>query len=64
MTKIDQIFFEYVEIMFLLIGIANEQNPRIMTSSNYGLKIAKKNCRRKLKLVSNDAECQADSENI
>ena len=52
--------------MFLLIGIANEQNPRIMTSSNYGLKIAKKNqnCRRKLKLVPNDAECQADSENI
>ena len=37
-----------------------------MTSSNFGLKIAKKtqNCRRKLKLVSNGAESQADSENI
>ena len=52
--------------MFLLIGITNEQNRRIMTSSNYGLKIATKNqnCRRKLKLDSNDAKCQADSENI
>ena len=38
----------------------------IMTSSNFGLKIGKKlkNCRRKLTLVSNDAEYQADSENI
>ena len=37
-----------------------------MTSSNFGLKIATKtqNCRRKLKLVSNGAESQADSENI
>ena len=42
LTKIDQIFFEYVGIMFLLIGIANEQNLRIMTSSNFWLKIAKK----------------------
>ena len=50
-----------------MIGIANEQNPKIMTSSNLGLKIAKKknqNCRRKLKLVSNGAEFQAESENI
>ena len=37
----------------------------IMTSSNFGLKIAKtQKCRRKLKLVSNDAEFKADSENI
>ena len=44
-----------------MIGIANEQNPRIMTSSNFGLKIEKKlNCRKKLKLVSKDAKCQAD----
>ena len=53
--------------MFGLIGIANQQNPRTMTSSNFGLKIAQKknqNCRRKLKLDSNDAKCQADSENI
>ena len=37
-----------------------------MTSSNSGLKIATtiQNCRRKLKLDSNDAECQADSEYI
>ena len=37
-----------------------------MTSSNFGLKIAKKsqNCRRKLKLVSNDAEYQAKSKYI
>ena len=48
------------------VGIAYEQNPIIMTSSNFGLKIATKtqNCRRKLKLVSNGAESQADSENI
>ena len=37
----------------------------IMMSSNFGQKIAKnQNCRRKLKLVSNDAKFQADSENI
>ena len=46
--------------MFGLIGTANQQNPRIKTSSNFGLKIAKnQNCRRKLKLDSNDAESQA-----
>ena len=52
--------------MFLLIGIANEQNPRIMTSSNFGLKIATKtqNCRRKLNLVSKGAKSQVNSENI
>ena len=53
--------------MFGLIGIANQQNPRIMTSSNFGLKIAKKknqNCHKKLKLDSNDVECQANSKNI
>ena len=51
--------------MFVLIDIANQQNLRIMTSSNSGLKIAKKqNCHRKLKLDSYDAERQADSENI
>ena len=51
--------------MFGLIDIANEQNARIMTSSNYWLKIEKnQNCRRKLKLDSNDAKYQADSENI
>ena len=38
----------------------------IMTSSNFKLKIAKKNenYRRKLKLVSNDAQFQVDSKNI
>ena len=48
------------------VGIAYEQNPIIMTSSNFGLKIKKKpqNCRRKLKLVSNGAKSQTDSENI
>ena len=36
-----------------------------MTSSNFGLKIAKnESCRRKLKLNSNDAKCQANLENI
>ena len=49
-----------------VIVVVVEQNRKIMTSSNSELKIAKKiqNCRRKLKLDSNDAECQADSENI
>ena len=49
-----------------MVGIAYEQNLIIMTSSNFGLKIATKtqNCRRKLKLVSNDAQFQADSTNI
>ena len=48
------------------VGIAYEQNPIIMTSSNLGVKIATKtqNCRRKLRLVSNGAKSQADSENI
>ena len=57
-----------MESCFVLIGIANEQNLKIMTSSNFALKVAKKkknqNCRRKLKLDSNDAESQAHSENI
>ena len=55
-----------IEIIHGTIGIAYEQNPIIMTSSKFGLKIAPKtqNCRRKLKLVSNGAESQADSENI
>ena len=45
--------------------MAYEQNPRIMTSSNFGLKIEKnQNCLRNLKLDSNDEECQAHSENI
>ena len=49
-----------------MVGIAYEQNPIIMTSSNFGLKIATKtqNCHRKLKLVSNGAKFQADSENV
>ena len=66
MTKIDEIFLEYVRLMFVLIGIANEQNPNTMTSSNFGLKKEKKNqnCRRKLKLDSNDAKSQVDSENV
>ena len=48
------------------VGIAYEQNAIIMTSSKFGLKIATKtqNCCRKLKLVSNGAESQADSENV
>ena len=46
-----------------MVGIAYEQNLIIMTSSNVWPKIEKK-CRRKLKLDSNDAEYQADSENI
>ena len=54
--------------MFLLIVIANEQIPRILKSSNFGSKIAKKckiriNCRRKWKLESKDAEFQALSKN-
>ena len=59
-------FFTCVGITYVTIGIAYEQNPIIMTSSNFGLKIATKtqNCRRKLKLVSNDVEYQANSENI
>ena len=57
-------FFGCVGIMFLLISIANEQNPRTMTSSYFGLKIAEENCRRKLKLDSNDTESRANSENI
>ena len=59
-------FFLCVGITYGKVGIAYEQNPIIMTSSNFGLKIATKtqNCRRKLKLVSNGAESQADSENI
>ena len=42
-----------------MIGFAYEQNPRIMTSSNFVLKKEKmknQNCRKKLKLDSNDAE--------
>ena len=60
------IFFLCLGINHGTVGIACEQNPIIMTSSNFGLKIATKtqNCRRKLKLVSNGAESQADSENI
>ena len=53
--------------MFLLIGIANEQNQRIMTSSNFGAKNSNnknQNCRRKLHLDSNDKESHTDSENI
>ena len=47
------------------MDIAYEQNPIITKSSKFGLKIAKnQSCRRKLKLVSNDAESKADSENI
>ena len=64
--KITQIFFKCVGITRGTVGIVYEQNRKIMTSSNTGLKIATKfqNCRRKLKLVSNGAESQADSENI
>ena len=55
--------------MFLLIGFANEQIPRILKSSIFLLKIAKKckiyiDCRRKPKLESNDAEFQVLSKNI
>ena len=67
MSKFTQLFFKCVGITRGTIGIAYEQNRKIMTSSNSGLKIAKKkmqNCRRKLKLDSNVAEYQADSENI
>ena len=60
--KINRIFFYWIGITNGTVGIAYEQNPIIMTSSNFGLKIATKtqNCRRKLKLDSNDAEYQAD----
>ena len=39
LTKIDHIFFGYAAIMFLLIGIANEQIPIILKSK---VKIEKK----------------------
>ena len=35
-------FFLCVGITRGMVGIANEQNPIIMTSSNFGLKIAKR----------------------
>ena len=55
-----------IGIIHVTVGIAYKENTIIITSSNFGLKIATKtqNCRRKLKLVSNGAKCQADSENI